>query len=91
MFAGRTDPELCERLVAQMKSGNADAAAFVGIPLDDFATLSGGSMDVEALGELQDRVEGAALTLAVNEAWLMLAAITLVALPALVAARRPAA
>ena len=82
---------LGERLVAQMKAGNADAAAFVGIPLDDFATLSGGSMDVEALGELQDRVEGAALTLAVNEAWLMLAAITLVALPALVAARRPAA
>jgi hypothetical protein len=48
-------------------------------------------MDVEALGELQDRVEKAALTLAVNEAWLMLAGITLVALLALVAARRPAA
>jgi DHA2 family multidrug resistance protein len=84
-------PVLGERLVAQMKAGSAEAAAFVGIPLDDFATLSGGSMDIEALGELQDRVEKAALTLAVNEAWLMLAAITLAALLALVAARRPSA
>ena len=84
-------PVLGERLVAQMKAGSAEAAAFVGIPLDDFATLSGGSMDIEALGELQDRVEKAALTLAVNEAWLMLTAITLAALLALVAARRPSA
>jgi DHA2 family multidrug resistance protein len=84
-------PVLGERLVAQMKAGSAEAAAFVGIPLDDFATLSGGSMDIEALGELQDRFEKAALTLAVNEAWLMLAAITLAALLALVAARRPSA
>jgi DHA2 family multidrug resistance protein len=84
-------PLLGERLVAQMKAGSAEAAGFVGIALDDFATLARGSMDIEALGELEERVEKAALTMAVNEAWLMLAAITLVALLALVTARRPAA
>ena len=47
-------------------------------------------MDIDALGELQDKVEKAALAMAVNEAWLMLAAITLAALLALAAARRPA-
>lgn len=83
-------PVLGERLVDGMKEGSADAAGFVGIPLDDFAALSQGSMDIDALGELQDKVEKAALAMAVNEAWLMLAAITLAALLALAAARRPA-
>ena len=77
-----------ERLVDRMKEGSSDAAAFVGIPLDDFGALSQGSMDIDALGELQDKVEKAALAMAVNEAWAMLAAITLAAILALAAARR---
>ena len=56
--------------------------------LDDFAALAQGSIDVDALGELQDKVEKAALAMAVNEAWAMLAAITLAAMLALAAARR---
>jgi MFS transporter, DHA2 family, multidrug resistance protein len=83
-------PVLGDRLVEQMKGGSIDAAGFVGIPLDDFAALSQGSMDVDALGDLQDKVEKAALAMAANEAWLMLAAITLAAILALAAARRPA-
>lgn len=83
-------PLLGERLVEQMKAGSVDAAGFVGIALDDFAALSQGSMDIDALGELQDKVEKAALAMAVNEAWAMLAAITLAAVLALAAARRQA-
>jgi DHA2 family multidrug resistance protein len=60
----------------------------VGIQLDDFSALAEGSIDVDALGELQDKVEQAALSMAVNEAWLMLAAITLAAVIALATARR---
>lgn len=81
-------PVLGEQLLARMKDGDAAAAAFIGFPLDDFTALSRGSMDIEALGELEDRMEKAALTLAVNEAWLMLGAIALVAILALLAARR---
>jgi DHA2 family multidrug resistance protein len=84
-------PVLGDRLVEQMKAGSVEAAGFVGIPLDDFAALSQGSIDVDALGELQDKVEKAALAMAANEAWLMLAAITLAAMLALAAARRPRA
>lgn len=83
-------PLLGERLVEEMKAGSIDAAGFVGIELDDFAALSQGSMDIDALGELQDKVEKAALAMAVNEAWAMLAAITLGAILALAAARRQA-
>ena len=82
---------LGDQLVAQMKAGSADAAGFVGIQLDDFAALADGSIDVDALGDLQDKVEKAALAMAANEAWAMLAGITLVAIVALAAARRPAA
>lgn len=82
-------PVLGDRLLEQMKGGSVDAAGFVGIPLDDFAALAQGSIDVDALGDLQDKVEKAALAMAVNEAWLMLAAITLAAVLALAAARRP--
>ena len=80
-----------DELLAQMKAGNAAAASFVGIALDDFATLSQGSIDVDALGDLQDRMEKAALAMAVNDAWLMLAAISLAAILALAAARKPGA
>lgn len=81
-------PLLGERLVEQMREGSADAAGFVGIALDDFAALSQGSMDIDALAELQGKVEKAALAMAVNEAWAMLAAITLAAVLALAAAAR---
>ncbi|PZF78992.1 MFS transporter [Aestuariivirga litoralis] len=84
-------PLLGDRLVEQMKGGSDAAAGYVGIPLDDFAALAQGSMDIDALGELQDKVEKAALAMAANEAWLMLAGITLAAMLALLAARRPAA
>ena len=82
-------PVLGDRLLEQMKGGSVDAAGFVGINIDDFAALSQGSMDIDALGELQDKVEKAALAMAVNEAWLMLAGITLIAILALLATRRP--
>lgn len=84
-------PLLGDRLVEQMKGGSDAAAGFVGIDIDDFAALAQGSIDVDALGELQDKVEKAALAMAVNEAWLMLAGITLAALLAVALARRPAA
>ena len=36
-------PVLGDRLVEQMKAGNADAASFVGIQLDDFSALAEGN------------------------------------------------
>jgi MFS transporter, DHA2 family, multidrug resistance protein len=75
-------------LLEKLQAGDPDVAAFVGVSLDDFNALSQGSIDVEGISLLQDKMEKAALTMAVNDAWFMLAAITLTALFTLFAQRK---
>ena len=82
-------PHHGDALVAQLQAGDASAADFIGVPLDEFQSLSQGSIDVEAIGMLQTAVEKAAMTMAVNEAWALLSMMTLLALLLLPAARRP--
>jgi MFS transporter, DHA2 family, multidrug resistance protein len=81
-------PDHGEALVARLQAGDASAADFVGVPLDEFQALSQGSIDVEAIGMLQTAIEKAAMTMAVNEAWALLSVMTLAALLLLPAARR---
>ena len=82
-------PDHGEALLAQLQAGDAGAADFVGVPLDEFQALSQGSIDVEAIGMLQTAIEKAAMTMAVNEAWAVLSVMTLAALLLLPAARKP--
>ena len=81
-------PDHGEALLAQLQAGDAGAADFVGVPLDEFQALSQGSIDVEAIGMLQTAIEKAAMTMAVNEAWALLSMMTLAALLLLPAARK---
>ena len=81
-------PDHGEALLAQLQAGDAGAADFVGVPLDEFQALSQGSIDVEAIGMLQTAIEKAAMTMAVNEAWAVLSVMTLAALLLLPAARK---
>lgn len=82
-------PDHGEALLAQLQAGDAGAADFIGVPLDEFQALSQGSIDVEAIGMLQTAIEKAAMTMAVNEAWAVLSVMTLAALLLLPAARKP--
>ena len=85
---GRT-AEHGETLLVQLQAGDVDAAAFIGIPLDEFQAVTQGSIDVEAIGMLQTAIEKAAMVLAVNEAWALLSGVTLAALLLLPLARKP--
>ena len=67
-------------LMAQLQAGDATAAAFLGIPAQMFATLPPGPLDRATQGLLAPLLEKAALTAAINEAWLMIAILTVGAL-----------
>lgn len=67
-------------LMARLQAGDAKAAAFVGIPAEMFAALPPGPMDTATQGMLAPLLEKAALTAAINDAWLLIAALTVAAL-----------
>jgi MFS transporter, DHA2 family, multidrug resistance protein len=77
-----------EELLAQLQSGNAQTAAFVGISLDDVESVTQGSIDIEAIGLLQAKIEKAALVLSMNEAWAMLAVAAILGFFVVAAARK---
>ncbi|MBC7547361.1 MAG: DHA2 family efflux MFS transporter permease subunit, partial [Polaromonas sp.] len=60
----------------KLTAGDVSTANFVGIPLDMFAAHRSGPMDALSQSLLTPMVEKAALTLAINDAWMMLAAVT---------------
>lgn len=79
-----------ERLVARLTTGDPDAARAIGLPADMLAARPPGPIDAATAAFLQPLVERAGFVSAVNEAWAMLAAFTLVALLAVpFASRRP--
>jgi DHA2 family multidrug resistance protein len=64
-------------IVRELMAGDVPTAKFVGIPLDRFIAEGPGPIDTVRQALLQPLVEKAGLTLAINDAWLMIAALTL--------------
>jgi DHA2 family multidrug resistance protein len=73
-------PALGTGLMERLQAGNVDTAKFVGIPLDMFMNRPTGPLEGPALAMVQSLVKKAALAQAINEAWIMIAALTIGAL-----------
>jgi DHA2 family multidrug resistance protein len=67
-------------LMARLQAGDTAAATFVGIPPQVFAALPPGPLDAATQGLLAPLLEKAALTAAINDAWLLIAVLTGIAL-----------
>jgi MFS transporter, DHA2 family, multidrug resistance protein len=80
-----------EVLAARLKAGDESAAVQVGIPLTDFAQGLASGIDANTEKAVRAAVERAAFAISANEAWMMLAALTALALLAVPFCRRPPA
>ncbi len=67
-------------IIARLQAGDAATAAAIGLPPSAFAMRGSGPLDAQALSLIQPFVEKASLTHAMNEAWGMVAIVTLLAL-----------
>jgi len=75
-------------LVERLQAGSRAAAQFVGLPLDQFNGQPLGPIDAATRDQVAPLVEHAGLTLALNDAWLVLGGIVLVSLVAVPWLRR---
>jgi DHA2 family multidrug resistance protein len=84
-------PILAEEIGQRLKRGDVSVAPLVGIPPETVATATTRTIDAATIETVRPLVERAGLVSAINEAWMMLAVITALALFALpfVAPRRP--
>jgi MFS transporter, DHA2 family, multidrug resistance protein len=73
-------PALGDAIGRRLQAGDAGAAALVGIPLDMFEAQRGHALDADTLATVKGLVEKAALTQAIDEAFLVVAGITVAAL-----------
>ena len=73
-------PALGKVFTDRLEAGDVDTAKFVGIPLDLFMSRPTGPLEGPALTMVQSLVEKAALVQAINEAWIMIAVLTIGAL-----------
>ena len=64
-------------IVRKLIAGDVPTAKLVGIPLDRFLAEGPGPIDTVRQALLQPLIEKAGLTLAINEAWMMTAALTM--------------
>lgn len=81
-----------ERIVAALKAGDREMAAFVGIPLDKFTAEAVAKADATTQELVQPLVERAAAVASFNDAWLMIGlfvALSLLALPLMKAPAAP--
>jgi MFS transporter, DHA2 family, multidrug resistance protein len=69
-----------ESLAARLKAGDTTAATQVGIPLEDFAQGLTNGIDANTERAVRAAIERAAFAIAANEAWIMLAILTALAL-----------
>jgi DHA2 family multidrug resistance protein len=69
-----------EAIIARLKDGDTETALFIGLPLKLFAERSAGPLDMASQILLQPMINKGAMTLAIDDAWTMLAIITLAAL-----------
>jgi MFS transporter, DHA2 family, multidrug resistance protein len=67
-------------ILDRLQAGDMATVKFVGIPVDVFAAGPAGMLDAGARAMLQPLVEKAALVQAINDAWTMVAVLTVVAL-----------
>jgi DHA2 family multidrug resistance protein len=70
-------------LVERLQAGAPDAAAFVGLPLDQFVGHPMGTIDQATRDQISPLIEHAGLTLTLNDAWLVLGGIVLLSMLAL--------
>jgi DHA2 family multidrug resistance protein len=73
-------PVLGRQIVRRLQAGDGATAKAVGIPLDLFQAQGGGPVDPDTAALLKPMIDHLALTRAINEAWLMLAILTALAL-----------
>jgi DHA2 family multidrug resistance protein len=76
-------------LVERLQAGDIDTARFVGLPLDRFTGQPVGPIDDATRDLVAPLVEHAGLTLALNEAWLLLGGLIAVSLVAVLWLRDP--
>jgi DHA2 family multidrug resistance protein len=67
-------------IMDKLQAGDIATAKFTGIPLDIFAARPAGLLDASTRAMMQPFVEKAALVQAINEAWAMVAMLTVAAL-----------
>jgi DHA2 family multidrug resistance protein len=80
-------PVHADAIVAALQAGNVDTARMLGIPVNLFLMQVGRPVSPETVAALRPMVERAALTDAINDAWLLVALITAAALVLLPLAR----
>jgi DHA2 family multidrug resistance protein len=73
-------PALGAAFTKKLEAGDVNTAKLVGIPLDMFMNRPTGPLEGPALAMVQSLVEKAALVQAINEAWIMIAVLTIGAL-----------
>lgn len=73
-------PILGRQIVSRLQAGDTETAQALGIPLALFASRIGQPIDAATTAALTPLIEKLALVRAINEAWLLLAVITLLAL-----------
>jgi DHA2 family multidrug resistance protein len=76
-------------LAERLQAGDRQAAQFVGLPLDQFSGQPLGPVDQATRDLVAPMVENAGLTLALNEAWLLLGGLVVLSLLGVTALRRP--
>ena len=81
-------PDHAAALVARLKAGDQSAAIEIGIPLADYLKGLADGIDTKTETFVRAAVERAALTIAANEAWAMIALMTAFALLAVPLCRR---
>jgi DHA2 family multidrug resistance protein len=81
-------PGHVNHLVAQLQAGSRATAQFVGLPLQYFHDKPLGPVDAFTKSLVEPLVRKAGVTLSFNEAWLMIGALFVLALPALLLATR---
>ena len=73
-------PVLGAAIMTRLQAGDSDTARFIGIPANLFAARPPGPLDDATRAMLNPLVESAALVQAINEAWIVIAVLTLIAL-----------
>jgi DHA2 family multidrug resistance protein len=76
-------------IARRLREGDMATAKFVGLPLDIFAERWAKPIDAGTRAMLEPLIHDAALTQAINDAWMMLAVLTVAALICVMFARRP--
>ena len=76
-------------IVDRLKAGDIETAKFIGLSLEAFAARPDGPPDAATEAMLRPMIERAALTLAIDEAWAMVAVLTIAAMIFVPFARGP--